>query len=202
MKNVEQIREMYPEGTLIELEEMKGEPQMPSGMKGKVRFVDDMGQIHMRWENGSSLALNIEEDSFNKVEPTEKISVLLISPKEYPKVIEIENTLESMQKVVEGNIEEYMPFDDEVAIVCNEEGKYNGMLPNRAIYSDDKEMQDIIFGQFFVCYAPIESENFMSLTDDMIEKYSEKFKNPERFFRKGNEIVAVPFNPKAVEQER
>ena len=54
------------------------------------------------------------------------------------------------------------------------------MLPNRAIYSDDKEMQDIIFGQFFVCYAPIESEKFMSLPEDLAKKYEEKFKNTIR----------------------
>ena len=58
--NVEKIREMYPEGTQIILQEMQGENQMPYGLKGTVKFVDDAGQIHMRWENGSSLALNID----------------------------------------------------------------------------------------------------------------------------------------------
>lgn len=54
---------------------------------------------------------------------SEKINVLLIEPGKYPKQIEIEDTLEAMQETVGGYIEEYMPFDDEVAIVCNEEGK-------------------------------------------------------------------------------
>ena len=54
-----------------------------------------------------------------------KISVLLIEPNKYPKMIEIDDTLEAMQQVVGGDIEEYMPFDDEVAIICNEEGKVN-----------------------------------------------------------------------------
>lgn len=48
-----------------------------------------------------------------------KISVLLIEPNKYPKMIEIDDTLEAMQQVVGGDIEEYMPFDDEVAIICN-----------------------------------------------------------------------------------
>ena len=56
--NVEKIREMYSEGTQIILQEMRGESQMPYGLKGTVKFVDDAGQIHMSWENGSSLALN------------------------------------------------------------------------------------------------------------------------------------------------
>lgn len=203
MSDVAKIREMYPEGTLIELEEMKGEPQMPYGMKGTVRFVDDMGQIHMRWENGSSLALSIEEDTFNKIEPPAKLSVLLIEPNKYPKMIEIDDTLEAMQEVVGGYIEEYMPYDDDVAIICNEEGKYKNMPPNRAIYSDDKEMKDIIFGKFFVCYAPIESESFLSLPEDLAKKYEEKFKMPERFRRDlGGNIIAEPFKPKSKEYER
>ena len=53
---------------------------------------------------------------------SEKINVLLIEPGKYPKQIEIEDTLEAMQETVGGYIEEYMPFDDEVAIVCNDEG--------------------------------------------------------------------------------
>lgn len=138
----------------------------------------------------------------NHIEET-KISVLLVEPNRYPKMIEIADTLEAMQAVVGGDIEEYMPFDDEVAIVCNEEGKYNGMTPNRAVYADDKEMMDIIFGKFFVCYAPMESEKFLSLPDDLVKKYEEKFKNPERFYRQfDGKIVAEPFKPKNKEYER
>ena len=48
-----------------------------------------------------------------------KISVLLVEPNKYPKMIEIADTLEVMQTVVGGDIEEYMPFEDEVAIICN-----------------------------------------------------------------------------------
>ena len=139
--NVEKIREMYPEGTQIILQEMRGESQMPYGLKGTVKFVDDAGQIHMSWENSSSLALNIDEDTFEKVEASEKISVILIEPDKYPKVIEIEDTLEAMQAIVEGDIEEYMPFADDVAIICNEEGKMNGMQLNRAIYSEPENVE-------------------------------------------------------------
>ena len=46
-----------------------------------------------------------------------KISVLLVEPNKYPKMIEIDDTLEAMQAVVGGYIEEYMPFEDEVAII-------------------------------------------------------------------------------------
>lgn len=40
---------------------------MPSGLKGKVCYVDDAGQIHVNWENGSSLAVLPGVDSFHKI---------------------------------------------------------------------------------------------------------------------------------------
>ncbi len=48
--NVNEIREMYPQGTQIVLTEMRGENQMPYGLKGTVKFVDDAGHIHMKWK--------------------------------------------------------------------------------------------------------------------------------------------------------
>lgn len=132
-----------------------------------------------------------------------KISVLLVEPNKYPKMIEIDDTLEVMQTVVGGDIEEYMPFEDEVAIICNEEGKITGMAPNRAVYEENsREMLDIICGKFFIVYAPFEAERFQSLPPDLAEKYREKFKYPERFMRVNNEIVAVPFKPVRVDKER
>lgn len=38
---------------------------MSPGLKGKVDMVDDAGQIHVNWENGSSLALVPGVDSFH-----------------------------------------------------------------------------------------------------------------------------------------
>jgi len=128
----------------------------------------------------------------------EKISVLFVEPGKYPRMIEIEDSLEAMQDTVKGDIEEFMPYEDEVAIICNEESKMNGMSPNRAIYCEpegtkDREMADIIFGPFFVCYAPAESEKFLSLPKELAQKYEAQFKFPERFFKHGDEIKAVPY---------
>lgn len=200
--NVEKLREMYPEGTKIILQEMQGESQMAKGLNGTVTHVDDAGQIHMRWENGSSLALNVEVDTFKKIEPEEKISVVLVEPGKYPKLVEIEDTLEAMQETVDGYIEEYMPFDDEVAIVCNEEGKVNGLPLNRAVYGENKEILDIIAGKFFIAYAPIESEKFQSMPKDLARKYLEKFKYPERFNQTENGIEAKAYKPVSKDMER
>lgn len=41
---------------------------------GKVIDVDDIGQIHVEWENGSTLALNVEEDDFTVVPQKETLS--------------------------------------------------------------------------------------------------------------------------------
>ena len=87
--------------------------------------------------------------------------------------------------------------------VCNEEGKVNGLTPNRAVYEENsREMQDIICGKFFVAYAPFEVEKFQSLPPDLAEKYREKFKYPERFMRVNDGIVAVPFKPVRADKER
>ena len=63
--NVDAIKEMYPQGTRIELVHMDDPyAPVPSGTKGTVEFVDDMGQIAMIWDNGRTLALIPEVDEF------------------------------------------------------------------------------------------------------------------------------------------
>lgn len=64
-EEVERIKEQYPKGTPIRLYSMEGEQTVPPGSRGVVEHVDDIGKIHMKWENGSSLALNVEEDRFD-----------------------------------------------------------------------------------------------------------------------------------------
>ena len=67
-EQIERLKERYPAGTVVRLGQMEGEHQMPSGMEGKVIDVDDIGQIHVEWENGSTLALNVEEDDCRTAE--------------------------------------------------------------------------------------------------------------------------------------
>lgn len=72
-EDIEHIKEQYPKGTSIHLHNMEGEQSIPPGSRGFVDHVDDIGQIHMKWENGSSLALNPEEDQFAIVTAEEEI---------------------------------------------------------------------------------------------------------------------------------
>ena len=62
----------YPPGTRLELIQMGDDPRpVEPGTRGSVRVVDDMGSIHMRWDNGRTLALIPGEDTFRKLTPEE-----------------------------------------------------------------------------------------------------------------------------------
>lgn len=121
-----------------------------------------------------------------------KIKVVMCEPEQYARVVEIEATLESYQKIVGGYIEAIYPFDENVCLVCNEEGKIDNMRLNRAIRKDGK-LLDFIAGTFFVCDCS--EEDFGSLTDEQAKRYMEKFKYPEMLVRQYGQLVAVPFKP-------
>ena len=116
----------------------------------------------------------------------------MFAPGEETEITEIKNTLENLQELVGGRIETYEPFGDDAIIVCNEEHKINSMRMNRAVRDKDGNIRDIICGPFFICYAPFESENFLSLSDEMAEKYKELFKTPELFIQTENGVIVVP----------
>lgn len=61
------IETLYPIGTIVELDNMNDTQAPPSGTRGKIYHIDDMGQIHVKWENGSGLALIYGEDQFHIV---------------------------------------------------------------------------------------------------------------------------------------
>ena len=95
-----------------------------------------------------------------------KLKCLLVKPYELPEVIEIDNTLEAKQELVGGYIEcVYLPNDNDVVLICNEEGKINGMKLNRDIG------HDIIAGPFLIVGDDYENGDFKSLTEDQILKY-------------------------------
>ena len=103
------------------------------------------------------------------------MKVIIVKPFTNPFVKEIKGDLESMQAVVGGYIQAIYPFDDEVALVCNEEAKINGLMPNRYLLNRNNGICDYICGDFFLCYAPCDSENFESMPDNLIDKYIAKF---------------------------
>lgn len=61
------LRLCFPKGTRVELRRMQDPFPVPVGTKGTVAFVDDAGQIHVNWDNGSTLALVPGVDLFRKI---------------------------------------------------------------------------------------------------------------------------------------
>lgn len=124
---------------------------------------------------------------------THKIRVVMVEPGRLAKEEVLNTDLINLQRAVGGYIETYYPFDEEVCIVCNEEGKLNGMPLNRAIYGDNKEIIDIIAGPFFICDS--RDPDFGSLSDEQIKKYTKMFRYPELFYREGGKIKAESYKP-------
>lgn len=176
--------------------------EKPEGYKGRSLSVSDVVEIV---ESDSIKpgfyycdSIGFKPVPFNseyvKEPGNEKITVVMLEPGKVARTAEIGTSLTDLQKTVGGMIEAYYPFEEEVCIVCNEEGKFNGMSPCRAVYDPEGQMMDIIFGPCFICDC--RGENFGSLSQDQIKRYTEQFKNPERYFRIDGEIKAVPYEPK------
>ena len=102
-----------------------------------------------------------------------KIRVLKIEPGQAPQVKEIQNDLASLQAEVGGLIE-CISFPNGCVAVCNEEGKLNGMPPNRRLGAD------IICGPFFICDTT-RNGNFTSLGKSKIAEYSQLFADIPEF---------------------
>lgn len=118
-----------------------------------------------------------------------EIHVLLVKPYAYPERITIQPELENLQQLVDGFIEATYPFDDPVAIICNEEGKINGLPMNRALYDGSGNVCDVIAGNFLV--VGLGEEDFTSLSDELMQKYEKRFHYPEDFLQIGDRIIVI-----------
>lgn len=121
------------------------------------------------------------------------MTILLIEPERNPRAAKIDGSLKSMQEIVGGMIEVIYPFEEEIALVCNDEGKLLGLPLNRALRDGETgSVYEIIAGTFFLCGVPAGEEEFASLTDDQAQRYQKLFQSPELFLRINGEIIAVP----------
>lgn len=140
-------------GTLEEVYQMFNLDH-PDGYQGRSLSVSDVvevvGEEKSTFHFCDSIGFREVDFDPDMTEPLKekKIKVVLCEPGKVARVAEIGTELSDLQRVVGGLIEPYYPFEEQVCIVCNDEGKYNGMRPCRAIYGDDREMMDIIFGPF------------------------------------------------------
>jgi hypothetical protein len=107
-------------------------------------------------------------DTFDE---SKSMNVLVVEPEKTPYMADIGSDLKSMQDAVGGSIEAIYPFEEQVALVCNEDGKLLGMTLNRALRDENGEIYDILAGKFFVC--GLGEDDFTSLTPELADKFKD-----------------------------
>ena len=77
---IEFYKEHYPHETRVQIDSMGDDPNpVPNGTKGTVSFVDDIGTVFVNFDNGRTLGICPEVDSFHKI--TEQTEVQDNEPK-------------------------------------------------------------------------------------------------------------------------
>lgn len=130
----------------------------------------------------------------------EKLTVLMVEPEKKPYVKEIDPDLASLQKEVGGYIQAVYPYEEPVALICDEEAKLTGKPLNRALRDEDGDVYDIVAGNFFL--VGLGDENFSSLQPNHIEKFSDLFKTPELFVRMNGKLVVIPMEDERVKAKK
>lgn len=120
-----------------------------------------------------------------------EIKVVIAEPMREAYIYTIKNELSELQKIVGGYIE-VLPFtrEDNVTIICNEEGKINGLPLNRSL-ANEGEIWEIIAGTMIIAGDDYMNGEFIGLTDEQAEKYLNQFLKPEVFYKMNNEIISV-----------
>lgn len=125
----------------------------------------------------------------------EKISVLVVEPEKKPYAKEISSGLSSLQHEVGGYIQAVYPYEEPVAIICDEEAKLKGSDLNRVLRDEDGKIYDVIAGTFLI--VGLGEEDFASLKPEHMKQFKEKFDTPEMFMRLNGKLVVFP-----MEEER
>ncbi|MBQ9716953.1 MAG: DUF3849 domain-containing protein [Clostridia bacterium] len=118
------------------------------------------------------------------------MTVLTVEPGKKPYAQEIPNGLESLQHEVGVDIQAVYPYDDPVAIIAAESGKLMGMPFNRALRDEDGQIYDVLVGKFLI--VGLGEDNFVSIPDELIPKYTREFQTPEQFVRIGEKNYILP----------
>ena len=118
--------------------------------------------------------------------------VVIVEPGKVPYETEIDPGLKSMQEVVGGLIQAIYPYDEPIALICNDEGKLQGLPYNRALRDPKtREIYDTVAGTFFLCGAPADSGDFASLSDEQVALCKKLFAAPEVFIDLGGAFMVL-----------
>ena len=86
-------------------------------------------------------------------------------------------------------------------MICNEEGKLEGLPHNRVLRDEDGDIYDYVAGTFLI--TGLGEEDFTSLGEQDARKFSELFKTPERFITLNGQLCVIPMRePRSAPQER
>lgn len=125
--------------------------------------------------NGSYFVENIGfkkiDFDASKAQEQEGMRVVYVTPNNTPLDIRIGTDLRDLQNAVGGLIQP-LYNEDGTIMVGNDEAKLIGMKDNRHL-----DNGGIIAGPFFICGDG--GEEFCSLTDEDVEKYMQKYAEPE-----------------------
>ena len=118
------------------------------------------------------------------------MKVLVVEPDYAPYEKELSG-LPEMQATVGGLIQAIYPFEERVAVVCNDDGIGMGLPFNRSMEGG----YGGVFGTFFVC--GLGEEDFTSLTPEQTERYKQKFHHAEILMgARENEVFTMKVPPK------
>lgn len=117
----------------------------------------------------------------------ETMTVLVVEPRKPPYTAEIPVGLDGLTAAVDGPIAATYPFADQVALICNDDGRNMGLELNRALYDGRGQVYDVVSGTFVI--AGLGDGCFTSLPEDMIEKYAQRFQTIEVYAQVGNRTV-------------
>lgn len=159
---------------------------LPADYHGRSLSVSDVVEI-VEAENVKPGFYFCDSIGFKEVlfEPETKktMSVVLLEPGKVARKAEIDASLEGMQRIVGGYIEQFCPFEECVAFICNEEGKIDGLPLNRAIREEDT-IQEMSYGEMTELFRTAE-RNSKHLTGYVVfsqDSFSEPYPETARTY--------------------
>ena len=103
-------------------------------------------------------------------------------------------------EIVSKTTTEAVEVSDDIVIKDNPTEKVENTEKMSKKVIKPEEPIDVIVGTAFICDCS--GEEFGSLSDEQIKKYTKELMYPEKFYFNGNEIVGTKFNPNNREHER